>query len=148
MKKIRRSLQGVLRDVKTLRSRESSSLPSCCIGGQYRGTFLVPVSSVKKYRYRSAGTFTSQFLGGSLLGTFAKSFIIKKKSAQLHLPQQSFKRFVFIIRYCHPFKCGNRKIVFHRKRYFEAEEEWSFRVRRPFLNGFVFKMQFRVKVFQ
>ena len=97
----------------------------------------------KKYSYRSAGTFTSQFLGGTRY--FCKIFYnIKEKSAQLHLPQQSFKKFVFKILYCHPFKRGNSKILFHRKRYFEAETEWSFRVRRPLPNGFVFEMQFRV----
>ena len=100
----------------------------------------------KKYWYRSAGTFFLNFQ--AVLSTFAKSFIIKKKSAQLHLPQQSFGRFVFEIQYCHPVKRGNKKILFHRKRYLEAKEEWSFRVRRPFPNGFVFEMQFRVKVFQ
>ena len=97
------------------------------IGGQYHGTFLVPVP---------------------ILGHFAKSFIIKKKSAQLHVPQQLCYRFVFKIQYCHPFKRSNRKILFHRKRYYEAEKEWSFRVTRPFQNDFVFEMQFKEKVSQ
>ena len=46
----------------------------------YRGTFLVPVPSVlwkKKYRYRSAGTFTSQFLGG--IRYFCKIFYYQKR---------------------------------------------------------------------
>ena len=47
--------------------------------------------------------------------------------AQLHLAQHSLERFVFKIQYCQPVKRdGNRKILFHRKRYFEAEEELSF----------------------
>ena len=119
----------------------------CTVPQYFFSTGTITVGTLeKKDRYRSAGSFTCQFL--AVLGTFAKSFIIEKKSAQLHLPQQSFKRFVFKIQYCHLFKRGNSKILFHRKRYFESKEEWSFRGRRPFPIGFVFEIQFRVKVFQ
>ena len=82
------------------------------IGGQYRGTFLVPVPSVlwKKVPVPQC-TFISQFLGGTRY--FGKIFcnkkeIIKKvKSAQLHLPQQSLERLVLKMQYCHPAKRGN-----------------------------------------
>ena len=76
----------------------------------------------KEYRYRSAGTFVSQFLGGTRY--FCKIFcnkkiIIKKRKvctiAPVHLPQQSFERFVFRIQCCQPVKCGNRKILFPGK---------------------------------
>ena len=65
------------------------------IGGQYRGTSLVPVPSVrwKKYRYRgSADTFISQFL--TVLGTFGKIFynkkIIKKDEVCTITPSAAF----------------------------------------------------------
>ena len=104
------------------------------IGGQYRGTFLVPVPSI--LWGKSTGTavpvpqcryFYFSIFGGTRY--FCKIFSNKKiimkkvKSAQLHLhsvhlPQQSLERFVFMIQYCHPVKRGNRKILFQQKKMF------------------------------
>ena len=44
-----------------------------------------------------------------------------------------------------PTYCKSAPVLFHRKRYCEAEEKRSFR--QPFPNGFVFERQFRVKTF-
>ena len=76
--------------------------------------------------------------------------MIKEKSLQPHLAQRSFERFVFKILYntAIPSSAAIERFFSTEKRYFEAEEQWAFRVRRLFPNGFVFEMQFRVKVFQ
>ena len=106
----------------------------------------------KKYRYCSASTFIFIFLGSTryFFKIFCNNINHKKGEvctiAPVHLLQQSFDRFDFKIQYCHPVKRDNKRILFHRKRYFEAEEKWSFR--RPFSNAFVFKRQFKVKAFQ
>ena len=89
------------------------------IGGQYHKYFFgtSTVGTLEK----STGTAVavlSFFNFYAVLGPFAKSFVIKKKSAQLHLPQQSLERFVFKIQYRHPVKRGNRTILFQQKKMF------------------------------
>ena len=78
----------------------------------------------KKYRYRSAGTFVSQFLGGTwyFCKIFCNNIVIIKnvKSAQLHrytvhIPQQSFERFVLECSAASPSSAAIERFFSHEK---------------------------------
>ena len=87
----------------------------------------------------------------AVLGTFAKSSVIKNNNkkgevctiAPVHLPQQSFERFVFKIQCCQPIKRGNRKVL--------LPEKDILKQKRSGLSDDHFQMllrQFRIKLFQ
>ena len=121
------------------------------IGGQYRGTFLVPLPVPSVLWKKSTGTAVPVLLlfNFTWYSEILQNLLQQKRSLHNYTFHSNRLKDLFLkYNTAMPSSAAIERFFSTKRDILKPKRSWSFRVRRPFPNGFVFEIQLRVKVFQ